>query len=43
MRVRGIVDYVFVRALILVAVAALLFALAYRFAKRPRTAVPSAG
>jgi hypothetical protein len=42
-RVRGIVDYVFVRALILVAVAALLFALAYRFAKGPRAGVPSAG
>jgi len=37
-RVRGIVDYVFVRALILVAVAALLFALAYRFARGARPA-----
>jgi hypothetical protein len=42
-RVRGIVDYLFVRALILLAAAALLFALAYRFAKGPRAAVPSAG
>jgi hypothetical protein len=42
-RVRGVVDYVFVRALILVAVAAVLFALAYRFAKGPRPVVGSAG
>ncbi len=42
-RVRGIVDYVFVRALILVALAALLFALAYRFAKGARATAPRAG
>lgn len=36
-RARGIVDYVFVRALILVFVAAVVFALAYRFARAGRS------
>jgi hypothetical protein len=34
--VRGVVDYVFVRALILIALAALFFAVAYRFARGGR-------
>ena len=37
-RARGVVDYVFVRALILIAVAALLFAVAYRLARGGRGA-----
>jgi hypothetical protein len=41
-RVRGIVDYVFVRALILIAVAALLFGVAYRLARRTGSAARGA-
>jgi hypothetical protein len=42
-RVRGVVDYVFVRALILIAVAAVLFGVAFWLARRPRAVAPSAG
>jgi hypothetical protein len=42
-RVRGIVDYVFLRALILIAVAVALFAVAYRIARGPRAVAPGAG